>query len=100
MNTKAKSTPPIVRKNYTAQFKEQALVRADRDGVPKVAQDLGIAESLLYNWRAKRQQTGVAFEDQKLQHAEMARLKRENIRLEEEVSFLKKAAAYFAKQPK
>ena len=100
MITKTKSTPPIVRKNYTAQFKEQALVRADRDGVPKVAQDLRIAESLLYNWRAKRQQTGVAFEDQKLQQAEMARFKREIIRLEEEVAFLKKAAAYFAKQPK
>jgi hypothetical protein len=25
-------------KRYTAQFKEQALERADRDGVPKVAQ--------------------------------------------------------------
>jgi hypothetical protein len=28
-------------KRYTAQFKEQALERADRDGIPKVAQDLG-----------------------------------------------------------
>ncbi len=45
MNTKAKSTTPLVRKNYTAQFKEQALAPADRDGVPKVAKDLGIAES-------------------------------------------------------
>jgi len=28
---------------YTAQFKEQALERADRDGIPKAAQDLGLA---------------------------------------------------------
>ena len=87
-------------KRYTAQFKEQALERADRDGIPKVAQDLGIAEATLYTWRAKRRQTGKSFEDQNIQQAEMARLKRENARLEEEVAFLKKAAAYFAKQPK
>ena len=100
MKTKKDSITPIVRKKYTAQFKEQALARTDKDGVPKVAQDLGIAESMLYNWKAKRNQTGVAFEDQKLQQAEMARLKRENARLEEEVAFLKNAAAYFAKQPR
>jgi transposase-like protein len=33
-------------------------------------------------------------------HAELARIKRDNARMEEEVAFLKKAAAYFAKQPK
>jgi transposase len=100
MKTKQEPTTAVARKRYTAQFKEQALARAERDGVPKAAQDLGLAESLLYNWRAKRQQTGQSFEEQKLQQAEMARLKRENARLEEEVAFLKKAAAYFAKQPK
>jgi transposase len=89
---------PAVRNKYTAQFKEQALERADRDGIPKVAQDLGVA--MLYSWRSKRRQTGQSFEEQKLQQAELARLKRENARLEEEVAFLKKAAAYFAKMPK
>lgn len=100
MKTKKESTTAAVRNKYTAQFKEQALERADKDGIPKVAQDLGLAESMLYSWRAKRLQTGQPFEDQKLQQAEMARLKRDNARLEEEVAFLKKAAAYFAKQPK
>jgi transposase len=64
-----------------------------------VAQDLGVAEATLYAWKAKRRQAGQPFEDQKLQQAELARLKRENARLEEEVAFLKKAA-YFAKLPK
>jgi len=100
MKTKKDSTTPAARNKYTAQFKEQALERADRDGIPKVAKDLGLAESMLYSWRAKRRQTGQPFEEQKLQHADMARLKRENARLEEEVAFLKKAAAYFAKLPK
>ena len=100
MKTKKETNTTIVRNKYTAQFKEQALERADRDGVPTVAKGLGLAESILYNWRAKRRQTGRPFEDQKLQQAELARLKRENARLEEEVAFLKKAAAYFAKLPK
>ncbi|WP_152976321.1 IS3 family transposase [Methyloglobulus morosus] len=77
-------------KRYTSQFKEQALERTDRDGVPKVAQDLGVAEATLYAWKAKRRQTGQPFEDQKLQQAELARLKRENARLEEEVAYPKK----------
>ncbi|QFY43150.1 hypothetical protein F6R98_11400 [Candidatus Methylospira mobilis] len=55
---------------------------------------------MLYNWQTKSRQTGQPFEDQKLQQAELARLKREVGRLEDEVSFLKKAAAYFAKQPR
>jgi len=50
--------------------------------------------------RAIRRQTGQLFEDQKLQQAEMAHLKRKNTHLEEEVAFLKKAAACFAKLPK
>jgi transposase len=100
MKAKIELKTPIVRTKYTAQFKEQALERADRDGIPTVAKDLGLAESMLYSWRAKRRKTGQPFEDQKLQQAEMARLKRENTRLEEEVAFLKKAAAYFAKRPK
>lgn len=100
MKTKKESISPAVRNKYTAQFKEQVLERADRDGIPKVAQDLGVAESMLYSWRSKRRQTGQPFEEQKLQQAELSRLKRENARLEEEVAFLKKAAAYFAKMPK
>ena len=100
MKIKKESTTTAVRNKYTSQFKEQALERADKDGVPKVAQDLGLPESMLYSWRSKRRQTGQPFEEQKLQQAELSRLKRENARLEEEVAFLKKAAAYFAKMPK
>lgn len=73
MKTQKESTPPVVRNKYTAQFKEQALERADRDGIPKVAQDLGPAESMLYSWRSKRRQTGQPFEEHKLQQAEAAK---------------------------
>lgn len=47
-------------KRYTPQLKEQALELADRDGIPKVAQDLGVAEATLYASRAKRRQAGVS----------------------------------------
>ena len=98
---KAKKTSgAATRKQYTPQFKQQAVERAERDGVSATARDLGLPESQLYNWRAKLRQTGQSFEQQKLQQAEMARLKRDNERLQQEVEFLKKAAAYFAKQPK
>ena len=85
------------RKKYSSQFKEQAVERAKTDGVPKVAKDLGIAEAMLYSWRSKLEKTGIPFEDQKIQSAEFARLKRENARLAQENAFLKKVATYFAK---
>jgi transposase len=59
----------------------------------KVAQDLGIAESMLYSWRSKRRLTGQYFEKKKLHQAEISRLKREKVRLEGESASLKKAAA-------
>lgn len=98
MKTNKPETEATKRNRYTLQFKEQAIDRAKRDGVPQAAKDLGIAQSMLYGWQSKSRHTGQSFEDQKLQQAELARLKRDNARLEEEVAFLKKAAAYFAKQ--
>ena len=88
------------RHKYSPQFKDQALERASKDGIAQTAKDLGITESLLYSWRTKRIQGNQPLEQQKLQQAELAKLKREVSRLEEENSFLKKAAAYFAKDTK
>ena len=83
---------------YSPQFKDQAVERAEKVGVPQAAKDLGIAESLLYSWRAKQKQGGTPLEHQKLQQAEMARLKREVDRLALENAFLKKVAQYFTKE--
>jgi len=55
---------------------------------------------MLYSWCRKHRETGLPFEDQKIQSAEFARLKRENSRLAEENAFLKKVAAYFFKESK
>lgn len=97
---KKKSQTKRVRKQFSEEFKQQALLRTVKDGVPAVALDLGLEPSQLYAWRAKSQQQGQGTEAQRLLQSETARLKRELARLEEENAFLKKAAAYFAKQPK
>ena len=102
MTTKIKSKTVLkqVRNRYSEEFKRQALSRAVQDGVAVVARDLGLVESQLYAWRAKARLSGQTGEQQRLEQSEHARLKREVARLEEENAFLKKAAAYFAKQPK
>ena len=87
-----------IRQKYSPQFKDQAIERAAKDGVPQAAKDLGIAESMLYYWRSQKNKGGTTIENQKLQYAEMARLKRENERLQEENAFLKKVATYFTKE--
>ena len=48
MKTKKEEFPTrSAHKRYAAQFKEQTLELADRDGIPKAAQDLGLAEATL-----------------------------------------------------
>ena len=48
------SEQKVIRSKYSAQFKDQAVERAEKDGVPQVAKDLGIAEAMLYSWRSRR----------------------------------------------
>jgi transposase len=99
---KTSVTSSVIKKRikYSPQFKEQAVERAKIAGVSKAAKDLGIPEQMIYSWRKKLKQTGIPFEDKKIQQAELAKLRREVLALSEENDFLKKAAAYFAKEPK
>lgn len=88
------------RNHYSTEFKEEAARRAERDGVAVTARELKLHESQWYAWRNKKRLQGQSSEEQRLMQADHAQLKREVARLEEENAFLKKAAAYFAKQPK
>ena len=90
----------MIRKKYSPQCKDLALERAAKEGIAQVAKDLGFKESMLYSWRAQKKQGGDSIENQKIQQAEVSRLKREVARLAEENAFLKKAAVYFAKESK
>ncbi|SEQ36677.1 transposase [Amphritea atlantica] len=92
--------------SYTEEFRREAVKRSEKPGVTQaqVAQELGISSQQIANW--KRQFTrlsdkqfnavdGVDYSKQESE--ELRRLRRENKRLQEEMEFLKKAAAYFAK---
>lgn len=96
--SKSKSTIKSKRKRYTDEYKREALSLAERIGVAKAATQLGVAESQLYNWRAKaRGQLSQGDREQQLA-TENARLKRQLAEQEEELAIVKKAAQYFAKE--
>ena len=98
---KEKSTKTVQSRNkYTPQFKDQALELVKKVGVSQAAKDLGLNECMLYAWRAKRNRGNAPLEVQKLDEAEMARLRRECARLQDENAFLKKVATYFTKESK
>jgi transposase len=89
-----------VRRKYSVEFKQQAIERAEKEGVPRTAELLGLAKAQLYAWKKQTRSKSKTEEDQLQLEAENSRLKRENQRLEEELAFLKKCAVYFAKIPK
>ena len=94
------------RKNrrYSREFKMEAvrLTELDDRPVAEVARELGIPPNNLYKWRelfatkgedafpGKGKQSGV--------EEELARLRRENMRLREERDILKKAVIFFGNE--
>lgn len=88
------------RKVYNAEFKAEALKLADRVGVAAAANELGIYDSQIYNWRAAQQKKASTSQREAELQAEVARLKRQLADQAEDVAILKKAATYFAKNQK
>ncbi|QOJ34956.1 MAG: transposase [Nitrospira sp.] len=91
------------RRRYTEEFKAEAvrLVRDSAQPVAHVARNLGIADHLLYRWRAEQQQAehqGHTRQSMRAGQEELARLRRENATLKQERDFLRRAAAFFAKE--
>jgi len=92
---------PRAKKNFTREYREEAvkLVIEGSRPIAAVARELGIGESTLGNWVAayRREHAG---EEPPLNINERERLRqleREARELRMENEFLKKAAAYFAK---
>ena len=90
---------------YTEEFRREAVKRASKPGVTQaqVAKEIGVSAQQIANW--KRQFTRLSEKQfnsmdgvdySKKESEETRRLRRENKRLQEELAFLKKAAAYFA----
>ena len=98
--TKPASTRKTTRKQYTPEFRDEALKLAERIGVAAAARELSLYESQLYNWRSKQQQRMTSSERENELAAENARLKRQLAERDEELAILQKAATYFAKRLK
>lgn len=91
---------------YTEEFRKEAVKRSEKEGntARSVAEELGITAQQIYNWKRQfHRLTGRQFHSvdgvdySKDESAEVRKLKRENKKLNDENEFLKKAAAYFAK---
>ena len=96
----------MVRKyqKYTPEFREQAakIVVGGQRPIAEVAREYGLGETTLGNW-VKRYRADHVGEEPPLElseRAELAELRRQNRELEMENAFLKKAAAYFAREPR
>jgi len=93
-------------RRFTAEFKREAVALVKQRGVSvaQAARDLGLHVNLLHRWiRADRDHGTEAFPGHgrmRPDDAEVARLKRELAKTKAERDILKKAIAYFAKEPR
>src|SRR3982750_2991298 len=89
-------------RRFTAEDKAGGGKRVEEGGKPlqAVADELGVHPNQLRGWRNERLAAGSAeaLARQKAEAAELARLRRENKRLEQENEILKRAAAFFARE--
>ena len=98
----------IERRVFTDEFKREAVrLAVERGNVSETARQLGLDDSALSRWKRRMVQASTteaslpAFPGSgNARDAEVARLKRENIRLQEEVEILKKAVGIFTHRPK
>ncbi|MBM3313683.1 transposase [candidate division WOR-3 bacterium] len=92
------------RKTYTREFKLNAIRLTTEGGVPvtRVARDLGVNENTLHRWRQQlREDPQGAFPGRgrlRPQDEELWQLRRDNRRLRQENTFLKRAAVWLARE--
>jgi len=89
------------RRKFTKEFKREAvrLLRTSGKNQTQVAQELGVATSVLGAWMAMveaEEKTGLTPDELE----ELKRLRKENARLQMEVEILGKATAFFANRNK
>lgn len=91
-------------RKFSPEFREEAarMVIDSSRSVAEVSREIGVSETTLGNWVRAYRETH-ADDEPALELSERARLReleRRNRELEMENAFLKKAAAYFAKEPR
>lgn len=87
---------------YSDEFRLEALRRVRDSGlsVSQVAREVGVKQQTLQRWQQVEARSGTRSESEPATPGELARLRRENLRLRAERDILKKAIGYFAKGPK
>ena len=101
-----KVNPGRKRSRFTKEFKLEAvrLLELGEKPATQLAAELGIRRNQLHKWQEQIRSKGPekAFRGPGAkplaEFSEVERLRRENVRLKEENTILKKAAAYFAKE--
>ena len=91
---------PRKRRQFTPEQKASAVEIARTSGKPiaQIAREMDLTESALRNWVQQAQmQQNSPVPTPSPEHAELQRLRWELKRVEKERDFLKKAAAFFAK---
>jgi transposase len=92
------------RRRFSREFKVEAVRQVVDGGRPvaQVARELGISASVLRRWKQRfEEDPAEAFPGNgrmRSEDEELKRLRREVARLRQERDFLKKAAAFFAKE--
>jgi len=91
---------------YTKEFREEAVKLVTEQGlsIPEVGRRLSIPKSTISYWvkeerKGKLSSLGSSKKTLTEQERELAQVKRELAQVKMERDFLKKAAAYFAKEP-
>ncbi len=96
---------PVPNRQYTDEFKAEAVRLADSIGGNPAAKQLGVPQSTITNW-VRRSKTGTLSLTEAVParrrvselEAENARLRRELANTKLDLEIVKKAAAYFAKE--
>jgi transposase len=92
-------------KQYSREFKVEAIRLAEVGDktASQVARELGIRVNQIWKWKQQLEleaRAGAPAKRGRPVDDEVAKLRRENARLREENEILKKAAIYFAREPK
>lgn len=88
------------RHTYTDEFKAEAVAYARSSDQPryKVAESLGVSQGALAAWIKAAEQADAPGALTVDERAELNRLRKRIVEVEEEKEILRKAAAYFAKE--
>ncbi len=87
--------------HYTQEFKDEAvrLVLFGESSFAQVARNLGVNANSLATWKKEYLKVHAAeLQDPNSLEAELARLRKENLRLRQERDILKKAVGIFSKE--